>query len=103
MSVPLWDCAGLHCLLDADLTCVLTLHGPPTEMDRGGLRALEQLALRSARHIVANPGALDAVRTEHGELPAGADVLLALPDGGEVPAEPVLGAYLEILKRRKAA
>jgi hypothetical protein len=109
VSVPLRDCEGLYCLLDDELTCVLTVQAPPQpDADPSPMRALEQLALRSARHVHAlGPSALDEVRREHGCPAAGVDGFVASPQGGEPSAEAVLervlGAYTEIINRRKAA
>jgi hypothetical protein len=101
VSVPLKDAIGLFCLLDDNLTCVLSLFGDerqpeapargaapslalragdtPIAGQRSQLLALEQLALRSAR---------ERVRHERG--PAGAEGLV----------EPALRAYADLLARR---
>jgi hypothetical protein len=84
VSVPLRDGAGIYCLHDDELTCVLTIQTPlklvtePTppsasEEEQRALRSLEELALRSARHTY-RPGA-DADGMVEQALRAFADIV----------------------------
>jgi glycogen synthase len=91
VSVALRGSAGLFCLLDDNLSCVLSLDVPPCPPRRfaplcaeelAQMGALEQLALRSARH-------------RHRAEPHLC--------GGEAAVEQALRAYADVLVRTEAA
>jgi hypothetical protein len=100
VSVPLRDGAGIYCLLDDELTCVLTPQTPlklvtePTppsapEEEQRALRGIEELALRSARHTHNIGMQCEA----SGESGADADSMV----------ERALRAFADIVARGKAA
>ncbi len=89
VSVPLWDCEGLYCLLDSDLTCVLSLQTSlkiVTELspsllapaDRAAALALERFTLQSARHVHSISGSiLEKIRGDYGCPDGDANVFVA--------------------------
>jgi hypothetical protein len=109
VSVPLRNAAGLFCLLDDDLTCVLSLQPPPTcpaPGEAGQLRALTRLMLRSARYVHApTPGLLDVARRQHGYPAADAEVVVGAAEDSSAAqaAGRLLDAYTDLVNRRKAA
>ncbi len=108
VSIPL-GAAGLFCLLDSSLTCVLSLEriavacpGEPSHH----LPKVEQLALRAARYVHApNRSVLDTIRRAYGfsigdgvEFIGAAEVLPSVDSCAHT-----LHAYVDLINRRKAA